>query len=74
MKNITIALGALLGAIGLVGVVILILGFPAMWLWNWLMPEIFGLKTITFWQAIGLQILAYIIFPTQKSSSSKSSK
>jgi hypothetical protein len=74
MKNITIALGALLGAIGLVGVVILILGFPAMWLWNWLMPEIFGLKTITFWQAIGLQVLAYIIFPTQKSSSSKSSK
>jgi hypothetical protein len=69
MKNITIALTAILGAIGLVGLVMLILGFPAMWLWNWLMPEIFGLKTITFWQAIGLQFLAYIILPSSKSTS-----
>ncbi len=69
MKNVTIALTAILGAIGLVGLVMLILGFPAMWLWNWLMPEIFGLKTITFWQAIGLQFLAYIILPSSKSTS-----
>lgn len=32
-----------------------------MHLWNWLMPAIFGLKTITFWQAIGLLILARIL-------------
>ncbi|MDR1552329.1 MAG: hypothetical protein LBS69_02545 [Prevotellaceae bacterium] len=29
-----------------------------MLLWNWLMPSIFGLKTITFWQALGL--LAFV--------------
>ncbi|WP_258104918.1 hypothetical protein [Marinoscillum sp. MHG1-6] len=33
-----------------------------MYLWNWLMPEIFGLTTITFWQAFGLLLLSKIIF------------
>lgn len=26
--------------------------------WNWLMPFLFGLPTITFWQAFGLKVLA----------------
>ena len=33
-----------------------------MWLWNWLMPAIFRLPTIGFWQAIGILILAQILF------------
>lgn len=33
-----------------------------MLLWNWLMPEIFGLTEITFWQAMGLLLLAKLIF------------
>ncbi len=36
-------------------------GEIVMQLWNWLMPAIFGLKLITFWQAIGLLILARIL-------------
>ena len=36
-------------------------GEIVMHLWNWLMPAIFGLKIITFWQAIGLLILARIL-------------
>jgi hypothetical protein len=31
-------------------------------LWNWLMPGIFGLGVITFWQAFGLVLLAKILF------------
>ena len=31
-------------------------------LWNWLMPVIFGLTTITFIQAFGLLILSKILF------------
>lgn len=68
MKDVTIALTAIFGALGLVALVMLIMGFPAMWLWNWLMPEIFGLKTISFWQAIGLQLLFYILLPSSKST------
>ncbi len=33
-----------------------------MLLWNWLMPEIFNLTTITIFQASGLLILSKIIF------------
>jgi len=31
-------------------------------LWNWLMPDIFGLATLTFWQAVGIMIIAKLIF------------
>ena len=31
-------------------------------LWNWLMPAIFALHPITFWQAIGLLALSWILF------------
>jgi hypothetical protein len=31
-------------------------------LWNWLMPAIFGLGTITYWQALGLMALSWILF------------
>lgn len=44
------------GILGITGLAILF-GFVIMWLWNWLMPEIFGLTTLTYWQAVGLFIL-----------------
>jgi len=31
-------------------------------LWNWLVPEVFGGRTITFWQALGLLVLSKILF------------
>lgn len=31
-------------------------------LWNWLLPEILGVKAITFWQAVGILILSKILF------------
>lgn len=31
-------------------------------LWNWLVPGIFGWKTLTFWQALGLLALCRILF------------
>jgi hypothetical protein len=37
-------------------------GWFVMLLWNWLMPEIFGLKEVTYWQAWGLMILSWILF------------
>ena len=48
--------------IGLLCIIAVILGYPLMLLWNWLMPELFSLPIISFWQAIGLNILSSIIF------------
>ena len=52
---------AILGIIGAVAIALLF-GYVVVWLWNWLMPGLFGLSTITFWQAVVLIILARIIF------------
>ena len=32
-----------------------------MHLWNWLMPAVFGLHVITFWQALAMLILSKIL-------------
>jgi hypothetical protein len=31
-------------------------------LWNWLMPALFGLRTISFWEGLGLLVLCRILF------------
>lgn len=57
---------------------IFLMGFVVMWLWNWLMPDIFGLPTLSYWQAFGLLALAKIIFGfghhSSKGSGHKSKK
>ncbi len=32
------------------------------WLWNITIPELFGLKSVTYWQAFRLLVIAYILF------------
>ena len=39
-----------------------VLGFIVMELWNVLIPGIFGLRPIDFWQALGLLVLCKILF------------
>ncbi len=38
------------------------ISFVVMSLWNWLMPGIFAVPAISFWQALGLLILSKILF------------
>ena len=44
--------------------VIAIAGFgqAVHYLWNWLMPALFRLPTLTFWQAVGLLALSWMLF------------
>jgi len=44
-----------------VALALLVFGFVTEHLWNWLMPSIFGLKAITFLQALGLVVLSKIL-------------
>jgi hypothetical protein len=37
-------------------------GLIVMHLWNWLMPALFGVHLVTYWQAVGLLILSWILF------------
>ena len=72
----------LMALLAIVGITVFgfIFGYIIMWLWNKLMPEIFGFTTITYWQGIGLFVLARILLGSfgsdnsNKVSSSKSKK
>ena len=60
MKNrwpVTIIKAALFITIALAG-----FGQAVHQLWNWLMPSIFGLRPIDFWQSVGLMALCWILF------------
>jgi hypothetical protein len=54
----------------------LVFGIYVRELWNMIMPDLFGLKTITYWQAFGIVILGHLIFGGAGGghSESKSSK
>src|ERR1051325_3240927 len=49
-------------AIAGIALFIAIGGVVVMLLWNWLAPMLFGLRLITFWQALGLLALCRILF------------
>jgi len=54
--------GLITAAVVMVPAFLALFGAVTMWLWNWLMPTIFKLPEIGFWQAIGLLLLAQIFF------------
>jgi hypothetical protein len=43
-------------------VALIVFTFIFMWIWNLVMPDVFGTKKITPWQALGILILASILF------------
>jgi hypothetical protein len=52
------------GFLGVVGFAFfaLIFGWVIMVLWNALMPQLFGLAILSFWQSVGLALLARLLF------------
>ena len=64
MRRKSVARFLMLGVAAVVATVAIgfVFGFAVMWLWNWLMPDLFGLRPIGFWQAFGLLLLARLLF------------
>lgn len=38
------------------------MSYVMMTLWNWVMPAVFGLTIITYWQAVGILLLSKLLF------------
>ncbi len=58
----------LLQTIGLIVAFVALLAlYPLsiMILWNWLAPTIFGLGTISYWEALGLKVLCELFLRTK---------
>jgi len=41
---------------------LLVVGVVVLLLWNWLMPQLFSLPAINYWQSLGLLLLSKIFF------------
>ena len=48
-------------AIGIVTVVCLGFGYAVMLLWNGVLPDLLGVRTIGYWQAVGLLVLCRLL-------------
>ena len=71
MNTVEKILGGFVVLVGSLVVIAALLGYPLMWLWNWLMPILFKLPQITFWQAVGLNALSGILFKSSAPNSKK---
>jgi len=65
-KKLLDFLGLFLGALALVTIGLfgaaLLLAFPVMWLWNWVVVDIFQLPVISYWESFALYTLFGILF------------
>ena len=50
----------------------LIIAFPEMWLWNWLVPKLFNGPEIGYWQMFGLHILSTLLLSRSTTVNNKS--
>ena len=60
--------GLVLGTVVMATIFALIVGVPLMLLWDAVMPALFGLKTITLLQSMGLILITHILIPSKSSS------
>jgi len=56
----------ILSVIIIIAVLVIIKIWVAMTVWNLMIPSIFGLPTITFWQMFGLDVLINLLFNANK--------
>ena len=64
--------GEFLGVVAIALIVIFVLAFPVMFLWNHCLgPAVNGINAIGFWQALGLMILANVLVKTSINTKSK---
>ena len=66
LDNFLIGTLVVIGAIVLIG---LLLTIPTYFLWNWIMPDVFGMNKITMIQALGITMLSGILFSNKTGSS-----
>lgn len=70
MKNITDAIFIFVAGIFVLASLAVIMAFPTMWLWNGcLMPAIDAVNEISLLQALGINVLASILFSNTPSTS-----
>lgn len=62
MDKLTVSIGIFLAVIVGLFLRVLVLSIPVAMLWNWVIPDIFALPSITYSQALGISLLCQLLF------------
>jgi hypothetical protein len=65
------AIEAILLVIGIFILSAIIMAFPTMWLWNYIMPYLFVIPEIDLYQAMAINFLSSILFKSNVSIKNK---
>jgi hypothetical protein len=68
MEKLIVAVGTMVLFVILALVFGILLAFPLMWLWNYVMPYLFGLREIDLWHAWAINVLTAFLFKSSHSS------
>ena len=63
----TVSITAIFGGIGLIVLGCMLYALPVYLLWNWVVPNIFGLSELTLWEAFGITLLSRFLFASDRS-------
>lgn len=69
MDKFTKIVGVFVLGLAFACIIALLAAFPVMWLWNYVMPYLFGLREIDFCHALGMAFLCQFLFKSSSSSS-----
>lgn len=72
MKTTLTVIGGILAALAIASIALfgwsLLIAFPVKWLWNYVMPTIFNLQMISYWQSFCILLLSGLLLkPTSAS-------
>lgn len=71
MEKIVLMVGVMVLVLVVFTGLAFLLALPCMWLWNYLMPELFGLQEIGYLQAVAMLLLSRLLFGSYTNTSSK---
>lgn len=78
MDKLAELIGVLIGVVfslvvgfGYIFLVASLFAFPVEWLWNAILPNLFGFKSINFWNALGILLLTGLLFRGGRPNKSK---
>jgi hypothetical protein len=71
VKKGLVYLGLFVLAVVLGTIVSFVLAIPVYFLWNWIMPKLFGLPEVNYLQSWGICLLSGLLFGIRTNSKSK---
>lgn len=71
MEKLILIVVAIVGILGLSFGLSLLMAYPLMIAWNYVVPYLFSLKTISFWQSFALMFVCSLLIKSSNTNNNK---